>query len=77
MSRDGKTNTGPPVWIGLCSCGELTGLLVIGQRQPKPDNVRPGHRGHKTRVVRLLEHADDALSSTTRELLQRAIEVRP
>lgn len=68
---------GPPVWIGMCSCGEPTGLIAIWDEAPRPDNPRRGHEDHETRVDKLLSSASDTLPKGALALLVRAAQVQP
>jgi hypothetical protein len=65
-----------PVWLGMCSCGEPTGLVVLAQVKPQPRNVPlPGHEGHTVKVIRLDHGPNDNLTPKQHKLLMQAMEV--
>lgn len=62
-----------PIWIGICSCGEPTGLVVLAEDPPKPGQPRAGHERHTVRVKRLDSPNGDELTAEQHGLLRRAL----
>jgi hypothetical protein len=71
-SEDRRPGAGQPVYVGICSCGEATGLLWMG-RNPPDAWTRPGHEKHTAQTMMLTGDSNRPLTKPRVERLRRAI----